>query len=426
MAADLHAPAQQSHPLDIDTLIVGGGQAGLATSYFLSRAGVEHQVLERRATLGGAWQDRWDAFVLNTPNFTLDLPGMPYPGPDPEAFMARDDAVDYFRDYARRIDAPVRTGTDVTRISTSDGGFSVETTDGTWRSRNVVLATGAYQIPKIPPFAAGLPRSVLQLHTHEYRNPEQLPDGAVLIVGTGQSGGQIAEDLHAVGRQVHLAVSTCPEAPRRYRGQDVMYWVLLAGIHGPEYGVNALRVGQLPSPAARFACNPLLSGTDGGHDVHLRALGRQGIRLHGHLEAADDGELTFTDDLPERLATVEAGFGQRMGRALDAYIAAAGIDAPEPRPAPADDWLPAPEPARLNLAAENITSVLWATGYQLDLSFVDIPVLDAWSYPRHVRGVTEQPGLYVVGLPWLTGHYSSIVGGVGVDAEYVAECVAGR
>lgn len=426
MAADLHAPAHQSHPLDIDTLIVGGGQAGLATSYFLSRAGVEHQVLERRATLGGAWQDRWDAFVLNTPNFSLDLPGMPYPGPDPEAFMARDDAVDYFRDYARRIDAPVRTGTDVTRISTSDGGFSVETTDRTWRSRNVVLATGAYQIPKIPPFAAGLPRSVLQLHTHEYRNPEQLPDGAVLIVGTGQSGGQIAEYLHAVGRQVHLAVSTCPEAPRRYRGQDVMYWVLLAGIHGPEYGVNALRVGQLPSPAARFACNPLLSGTDGGHDVHLRALGRQGIRLHGNLEAADDGELTFTDDLPERLATVEAGFGQRMGRALDAYIAAAGIDAPEPQPAPADDWLPAPEPARLNLAAENITSVLWATGYQLDLSFVDIPVLDAWSYPRHVRGVTEQPGLFVVGLPWLTGHYSSIVGGVGVDAEYVAECVAGR
>lgn len=361
--------------------------------------------------------------MLNTPNFSLDLPGMPYAGAEPEAFMARDDAVDYFRDYARRIDAPVRTGTDVTRISTSDGGFSVETSDGGWMARNVVLATGAYQIPKIPPLAAGLPGDVLQLHTHDYRNPEQLPDGAVLIVGTGQSGGQIAEDLLAAGREVHLAVSMCPEAPRRYRGHDIIYWILQAGIHGPEYLVNALTVGQLPSPAARFACNPLLSGTDGGHDIHLRELGRKGIRLHGHLEAADDGELTFTDDLPQRLATVEAGFGQRMGRALDAYIAAAGIDAPEQQPAPADDWLPVSSPARVNLAAENITSVLWATGYKLDLSFVDIPVLDAWSYPRQVRGVTEHPGLYVVGLPWLTGHYSSIVGGVGVDAEYVAGCL---
>jgi putative flavoprotein involved in K+ transport len=317
-------------------------------------------------------------------------------------------------------------GTDVTRISTSDGGFSVETPDGTWRARNVVLATGAYQVPKIPALAAGLPGSVVQLHTHNYRNPEQLPDGAVLIVGTGQSGGQVAEELHAAGRQVHLAVATCPEAPRRYRGRDAIYWVLQAGIHGPEYGINALTVGQLPSPAARFACNPLLSGADGGHDIHLRELGRRGIRLHGHLEAADDGELTFTDDLPERLAMVEAGFRQRMQRAIDAYIAAAGIDAPEPLPAPADDWLPAPEPARLNLAAENITSVLWATGYKLDLSFVDIPVLDPWSYPRHVRGATEHPGLFVVGLPWLTGHYSAIVGGVGVDAKYVAGCVAGR
>ncbi|GAB3564439.1 NAD(P)/FAD-dependent oxidoreductase [Arthrobacter alkaliphilus] len=420
METDPPTTAQQKQPQEIDTLIIGGGQAGLATSYFLSRAGVEHVVLERRPALGGAWQDRWDGFVLNTPNFSLDLPGMPYSGPEPEAFMARDDVVDYFREYARRIEAPVLTGTNVTRISTSDGGFTVETSDGGWRAHKVVLATGAYQVPKVPALAAKLPDSVVQLHTHGYRNPEQLPDGAVLIVGTGQSGGQIAEELLAVGREVHLAVSTCPEAPRRYRGHDILYWLLQAGIHGPKYGITALTVGQLPSPAARFACNPLLSGTGGGHDVHLRDLGRQGVRLHGHLEAADDGELTFTDDLPERLATVEAGFAQRMGRVLDAYIAAAGIEAPAALPRPVDDWLPAPSPAVLNLAAENITSVLWATGYRLDLGFVDIPVLDAWSYPRHVRGVTEQPGLFVVGLPWLTGHYSSVVGGVGVDAEYVA------
>lgn len=425
MATDPHAPAQQRHPLDIDTLVVGGGQAGLATSYFLSRAGVGHQVLERRAALGGAWQDRWDAFVLNTPNFSLALPGRPYTGAEPDAFMARDGVVDYFRTYAQMIDAPVRTGTEVTRVSASDGGFSVETSDGTWRARNVVLATGAYQIPKIPALSAGLPGRVLQLHTHNYRNPEQLPDGAVLIVGTGQSGGQIAEDLHAAGRQVHLAVSTCPEAPRRYRGKDIFYWLMQLGMHGHEYGVKALSVEQLPSPAARFACNPLVSGADGGHDIHLRDLGRRGMRLHGHLEGADDGELTFTDDLPERLAMVEGGFGQRIRQAIDAYIAAAGIDAPPQKVRPPESWIPS-EPPQLNLAAENITSVLWATGYKLDLSFVDIPVLDAWSYPRHVRGVTEHPGLYVVGLPWLTGQGSSLVAGVGRDAEYVAGCVAGR
>lgn len=197
------------------------------------------------------------------------------------------------------------------------------------------------------------------------------------------------------------------------------------GMHGHEYGVKALSVEQLPSPAARFACNPLVSGADGGHDIHLRDLGRSGMRLHGHLEGADDGELTFTDDLPERLAMVEGGFGQRLRQAIDAYIAAARIDAPPHKVPPPEGWIPS-EPPQLNLAAEHITSVLWATGYKLDLSFVDIPVLDAWSYPRHVRGVTEHPGLYVVGLPWLTGQGSSLVAGVGRDAEYVAGCVAGR
>ncbi|MCA4133997.1 NAD(P)/FAD-dependent oxidoreductase [Arthrobacter sp. M4] len=410
---------------EVHTLVIGAGQAGLATSYWLSQKGVEHVVLERRPALGGAWQDRWDAFILNTPNFATDLPGMPYTGPEPEAFMPRDDVIAMFREYASKIDAPVHTGTDVTRVSAADGGFSVETSRGSWHAGNVVLATGAYQVPKIPPLAAKLPDGVMQLHTHHYRNPEQLPDGAVLIVGTGQSGGQIAEELQAVGREIHLAVSMCPEAPRRYRGKDIMYWLLKAAKEGPDYGINALKVEALPSPAARFACNPLVSGTDGGHNIHLRDLGRRGMHLHGHLEGVDDGEVTFTDDLPERLAAVEAGFGLRMLGAIEAYIAAAGIDAAPQSPTQVeDDWLPS-EPARLDLAAENISSVLWATGYRLDLRFVDIPVLDDWGYPRHSRGVTEHPGLYAVGLPWLTSHYSSLLGGVGLDAEYVAERIAG-
>ncbi|MFJ5955384.1 flavin-containing monooxygenase [Paenarthrobacter sp. NPDC092416] len=408
----------------VGTVIIGAGQAGLTTSYWLSRFGVEHQILERRDSLGGAFQDRWDSFFMNTPNLALDLPGMPYDGGDRDAFISRNAVVNLFRRYAELISAPVHTDVDVTRLSASpDGGFHLETSRGTMRARNVVLATGAYQIPKIPALAANLPAVVTHLHTHDYRNPEQLPDGAVLIVGTGQSGGQIAEELHAAGREVHLAVSTVPEAPRRYRGQDLIYWMLKTAKHGPDYGINALTRQALPSPAARLAPNPLLSGTDGGHNIHLRELGRRGMHLHGHLENIDDDDITFSDDLPERLAAVESGFDQRTRKAIDAYIAAAGIDAPEQPPVPADDWLPA-EPARLNLAESNITSVLWATGYRLDFGFVDMPLVDQWGYPEHTQGVTDVPGLYVVGLPWLTRHYSAIVGGVGLDAEYVAGRIA--
>jgi putative flavoprotein involved in K+ transport len=351
---------------------------------------------------------------------------MPYSGAEPEAFMSRSDVVGYFRRYAQTIDAPVLTGTGVTWIAPAEGGgFRVETTSGTWRAANVVLATGAYQQPKIPALAAQLPDHILQLHTSDYRNPGQLPHGAVLIVGTGQSGGQIAEELVAAGREVHLAVSTCPEIPRRYRGQDVFYWLMHLGMHGPEYGLKALTVEQLPSPALRFACNPLVSGAEGGHDIHLRDLGRKGVRLHGHLEAADDGELVFTDDLAARLALVEAGFGQRLQPPIDAYIAAAGIEAPAAAVPVTDHWLPSGSP-RLNMDAGNISSVVWATGYRLDFSFLDFPVLDEWSYPRHSRGVTEHPGLYAVGLPWLTGHGSSLVVGVGRDAAYIAEHIAAR
>ncbi|BCW62180.1 hypothetical protein StoSoilB22_11530 [Arthrobacter sp. StoSoilB22] len=200
--------------------------------------------------------------------------------------------------------------------------------------------------------------------------------------------------------------------------------MLETGKHGPDYGVNALTTEALPSPAARFAPNPLLSGTDGGHAIHLRELGRRGIHLHGHLETIDDGDITFSDDLAQRLAAVESIFAQRSGKAIDAYIAAAGIDTPEQPPAPSDGWLPF-EQTELNLAGANIKSVLWSTGFKLDFSFVDLPLVDEWGYPRHSRGVTETPGLYVVGLPWLTRHYSAIVGGVGLDARHIAERISG-
>jgi putative flavoprotein involved in K+ transport len=414
---------------EIDTLVIGAGQAGLATSYWLSRAGVEHLLLEQRPQLGGAWQDRWDSFYLNTPNFAFLLPGMTYDGPEPDAFLPRDEVIELFREYARRIDAPVQLGTEVTRVARVDGadkGFAVETNQGRWLARNVVLANGAYQVPRVPPSAANLPRHNTQLHSHDYRNPAQLPDGAVLVVGTGQSGGQITEDLLAAGREVHLSVSACPEAPRRYRGQDTFYWLLEVNLHGPDYGINGLQAAQLPSPAARFMCNPLISGNDGGHTIRLRDLGRRGVRLHGHYEETDDGAITFSDDLAARIALTESAFRQRMQVMLDEYIAAAGVEAPAAEPVPALDWQPSSSGARLDLGAEGITSVIWSTGYGLDFGFLDIPVLDEWRYPRHSRGVTEVPGLYAVGLPWLTRHASSTVAAVGMDAEYVAGHLAGR
>lgn len=424
-------PAAPAH--EVDTLVIGAGQAGLATSYWLGQAGVEHLLLERRPELGGAWQDRWDSFCLNTPNFAFLLPGHIYNGPEPEAFLPRDGVISLFRDYARRIAAPVQLGTEVTRVARTGGAgigargrFAVETDQGSWLARNVVMANGAYQRPRVPPSSAKLPGHIRQLHSHDYRNPQELPGGAVLVVGTGQSGGQITEDLLDAGREVHLSVSACPEAPRRYRGQDLFYWLLQVNLHGPEYGINGLQVGQLPSPAARFACNPLISGNDGGHSIHVRGLGRRGVRLHGRFEGTDDGVLVFSDDLTARLAMVEAGFGERMQLVVDAYITAAGIEAPAADPVPADDWLPSGSGARLDLAAAGITSVIWCTGYGLDFGFLDIPVLDEWNYPRHARGVTEVPGLYAVGLPWLTCHASSTVALVGADAEYVAAHIAAR
>ena len=408
-----------------NTVVVGAGQAGLATSYWLAQRGVEHVVLERRDALGGAWQDRWDSFYLNTPNFSVAVPGKSYDGPEPDGFISRDATIDFFRRYAQDINAPVQLRTEVTRISPTDTGFAVETGQGSWSARNVVLASGAFQRPRMPA-DVGISPGILQVHSHEYRSPAQLPDGAVLVVGTGQSGGQITEDLLDAGRTVHLSVSSCPEAPRRYRGQDIFHWIMAVNIHGPEYGINALQVHGLPSPAGRFMCNPLLSGNGGGHSVHLRELGLRGVRLHGRFEGTDAGTLVFTDDLPQRLALVEAGFRQRLGMLSDAYIKAAGLDAPEADVPEEDPWLPAETGARLDLAAEGITSVIWCTGYGLDFAMLDLPLLDEWDYPRHAKGVTEHPGVYAVGLPWLTRHISATLVGVGPDAEYVTEHLAAR
>jgi putative flavoprotein involved in K+ transport len=407
------------------TLVIGGGQAGLATSYWLTQAGIQHLVLERQERLGGSWHDRWDSFCLVAPNYTLLLPGMPYAGPDPDGFMPRDEVVRYVQEYAREVRAPLRLGTPVDRLIAADGRFEARSGETTFVARNVVLATGPYQRPSIPATSHRLASRVQQIHSHHYRRPAQLADGGVLVVGSGQSGTQIAEELHLAGREVHLAVSTCPSAPRHYRGRDVIWWLLQWFLHGREVGVPFPTVDDLPSPAARFGCFPHLSGKDGGHDISLRRMAREGVRLHGRLESASGVCVRFSDDLAERLAAVDKGFDEELRPGFDAFIAAAGIDAPPDDRPPPDDFVP-PTSTELDLDAAGIGAVVWATGYELDFGWVDLPVMDEWGYPRHTRGVTEYPGLYAVGLPWLYSEPSSVFAGVGADAEHVVAHIARR
>jgi len=409
----------------IDTLVIGAGQAGLATSYWLAQAGVEHLVVDRRRELGAGWLDRWDSFCLVAPNFTLLLPGMPYDGPDPDGFMARDEVVRYVRRYAATIDAPVRLGTGVHRLAAANGHLEAHTDDAILRARNVVLATGPYARPKVPAASEGLAGHIQQVHSHDYHRPDQLADGAVLVVGTGQSGTQIAEELHEAGRDVHLAVSMCLGVPRRYRGRDVIWWLLQCLLHGAEHGVPFPTVETLPSPAARFACIPHTSGKDGGHDINLRQFARRGIWLYGKLESADGTAVRFSDDLEQRLTFADTEFDNRFRPMFDAYIDATGIDAPPDDRQPPDNFLPSTA-TELDLDAAGVGTVLWATGYRLDFGWVDLPVLDEWGYPHHVRGVTSHPGLYAVGLPWLHSQASAAFPGVGADAAHVVEHIVHR
>lgn len=411
--------------VDTDTLVIGAGQAGLATSYWLTKAGVDHLVVDRRDRLGGGWNDRWDSLRLVAPNFTILLPGMPYEGPDPDGFMPRAEVVEYLTEYASVIRAPLSLGVEVTGLSAVDGGFVARTRTGGISARNVVLATGPYQRPKTPPVSQRLPADIQQLHTADYRRPEQLADGAVLVVGTGQSGTQIAEELHNAGRDVHLAVSDCFSVPRRYRGRDSIWWLLQTFLHGAEVGVRFPTVADLPSPAARFGCNPHMSGQDGGHDINLREFARRGMHLYGRLESADGATVRFTDDLDKRLARDETRFEEEFRPIFDAYIAAAGIDAPPDDRPPADTFVPETATS-LDLRAAGVAAVVWATGYRLDFSWVDLPIMDEWGYPHHVRGVTSHPGLYAVGLPWLHSEPSSVFAGVGADAAHVVDHIAAR
>lgn len=409
-------------PRRVETVVVGAGHAGLVMSWFLRQAGREHIVLDRRETLGGGWQDRWDEFCLVTPNWSTSLPGFDYSGPDPDGFMARDEVVARVARYAEVVGAPVQLATEVRRLTARDGsggGFRLDTDRCTVEAREVVVATGGYHVPKVPPMAAGLPSRVLQLHSPDYRREASLPPGAVLVVGSGQSGVQIAEELHAAGRRVFLSVGHCGRIPRRYRGCDIYGWLAQVAKHGRKYGVAIPTVDMLPDPRLRFAGVPHLSGHDGGHETDLRRFAASGIRLTGHVDGVEGERIRFASDLAANLDVADAFFDQRLRPLIDTFIERAGVEAPPDDREPFD--FQPPEIPELDLAAEGISTVIWATGYRLDFGWIDLPIFDAQGAPRHDRGVTEVPGLSFLGLPWQRDMASATFFGAAIDGQYLAD-----
>jgi putative flavoprotein involved in K+ transport len=394
-------------------IVVGAGQAGLSVSHCLKERGIEHLVLEKERVAHSWRTQRWDSFCLVTPNWQCQLPGHPYVGPDPKGFMGRDEIVGYLESYSAAFRPPLLEGVEVTSLapSRSGDGFGLETSAGFFTADHVVVATGSYHTPRVPEFARELPARIVQVHSADYRKPGSLPPGDVLVVGTGQSGCQIAEDLHLAGRRVHLCVGTAPRCARRYRGRDVVEW-----LH--DMGYYDIPIHEHPNrEQVRDKTNHYVTGRDGGHDLDLRQFAREGMRLYGTLDTIKDGVLGFGPGLRRNLDDADDVY-RSINRTIDAFIEKSGIDAPPERPY-APVWEPDAEVRARGVQDLGIESVVWCTGFATDFGWVKAPVFDDVGHVRHDRGVTALPGLYFIGLPWLFTWGSGRFSGVGRDARHI-------
>lgn len=402
----------------IETVIVGGGQAGLAVSYYLSQQNRSHIVLEQAHAPGNAWRNhRWDSFALNTPNWQSVLPGAEVPGSDPDGFLLREEIIRYFEDYVSRFRLPVSHGVTVQNVHAkpSGRGYVLETSIGHFETTNVVIATGLYQQPKIPALRGDFPPVIRQIHSDQYRNPQSLPDGAVLVVGSGQSGAQIAEELYQSGKKVYLSVSRVARVPRRYRGRDANWW--------HEYmGDYDRTVDQLASPQAKFVSKPMISGKNGGHTLNLHQFVRDGVTLLGRIQGVRDHSVVLGEDLRANLARADQ-FEADFAKKIDEFIAENGIDAPEETLPVLRDGYEVPEITELSLVGANIGSVIWATGYNFDFSLVRLPVFDSDGYPKQNWGVSGYTGLYFAGLPWLHNAKSGLLFGLAQDSAHIAAAI---
>jgi len=401
-----------------EVIVVGGSQAGLSVSHCLAARGIGHVVFEANR-IGHAWRtQRWDSFCLVTPNWQCRLPGFAYAGGDPDGFMPRDDIVAYIEAYAKSFAPPLREGVRVTAVRPAAGGFEVDTTSGDFSAGSVVIAIGGYHLARLPAMAQRVPADIVQIHSSAYKNPEQLPAGGVLVVGTGQSGCQIAEDLHIAGRRVHLCTGSAPRVARRYRGRDVVSWL-------EEMGHYDLPVEEHPLGAGvRAKSNHYVTGRGGGRDIDLRVFAMQGMQLYGRLRDIEGSLVVTAPDLARNLDGADESF-TKINASIDAYIGAHGIDAPE-EASYTPPWSPESERESLDLVAQNIGAVVWCMGFRSDFSFIDAPIFDERFYPEHRRGVTPVDGLYFLGLPWLHSWGSGRFAGVGRDAEFLADRIGAR
>jgi putative flavoprotein involved in K+ transport len=411
--------ALTSLPSRTTVVVVGGGQAGLSTSHYLQERQIDHVVLEKRVIAHSWKNERWDTFCLVTPNWQCRLPGFPYPGDDPKGFMLKDDIARYLDAFAAKVQPPIMEGVAVTRVSRlADGSLEVQTTAGTCIADHVVVATGGYDIPIVPASARSLPDSIKQVHSVNYRNPQQLPPGEVLVVGSGQSGVQIMEDLHLAGRKVHLAVGSAPRSPRVYRGRESTEWLF-------DLGFYELTVAKHPlGDEARHKTNHYMTGRDGGHEIDLRQFALQGVKLYGTLDDIHGTQISFKPDLTKNLDDADDVYCA-IRRDIDNYIARQGIDAPVEPPF-AKAWAPDADPTTLDLAAAGITSIVWAIGFKADYSWIDLPTFDGRGHPRFERGVSPADGLYFLGLPWLNTWGSGRFLSVADDARHLVDVIESR
>jgi putative flavoprotein involved in K+ transport len=413
--ANAMSPVGTATPEQVEVVVVGGGQAGVAMSEHLGNAGVPHVVLER-GRIAEKWRTgRWDSLVANGPAWHDRFPGLEFAG-DPDAFVPKDQVADYFEAYARMLGAPIRTGVEVTSVRKRPGapGFRIETSHGCLDARYVVVATGPFQKPVIPPVVPH-DAGVEQLHSADYYRPSQLPPGNVLVVGAGSSGVQIASELQESGRQVYLSVGPHDRPPRRYRGRDNVWWLGVLG-----------KWDAVTPPKGAEHVTIAVSGANGGHTVDFRDLAAAGITLVGLTSSFAHGTVRFQDDLRENLAAGDANYLSVLDEA-DAYVARNGLDLPEEPEARV--FGPEPECVtrpllELDLAAAGVTSIVWATGYTTDFGWLEVDAFDSHGRPRHQRGVSSEPGVYFLGLPWLSRRGSSFIWGVWHDARYLADQIA--
>lgn len=400
----------------VDTLVVGAGQAGIAASEHLSNQGIQHVVLERDR-IAERWRSaRWDSLVANGPAWHDRFPNRDFDDPNHDAFIPKEAVADYFVDYVKQIKAPVRCGVIVEHAErlSKGGGFHVRTNTGDFEARHIIAATGAFQDPAIPPLVPA-DTTVHQMHSNEYRNPAQLPEGAVMVIGAGSSGAQIAEELMNAGRKVYLSIGAHDRPPRSYRGRDFVWWL----------GVLGKWDMQTPGPGTEHV-TIAVSGADGGKTVDFRRFAAGGMHLVGMTEKYENGRFYFADDLAKNMANGDANHLALLDEA-DAYVLRHGLDLPEDleerKRWPDPECLTNPT-HNLDLQQAGITTILWATGYTVDYGWLDVDTFDEYGKPLHQRGVSREPGVYFLGLPWQSRRGSSFIWGVWHDAKFVCDQIA--